>query len=352
MSNIERIILGVVLGVAGIALAFWALQGRTGQGRYMVVGEGQETKLVSVPPREYRKQVNVIERDPALTVDEKQERIQALDKQFYFSWPRTIGIWIAAFFTLAILSFLYRDNPFYRFAEHVFVGIGAGYGMALTAWAVIVPNLLMRLFPQFVREHLNPGARLDEAAERLATISWLRGIIPYEQAVDRALAAPWYLLMDYWLWIPVVLGVMLVWRMAPRGGWISRWPLAFIIGGIAGMRLVAFLGADFVAQIEAGITPLYVPVYDSVTGLQDGGKTFYESFNNILLLLGTLCALLYFFFSLEHRGVVGRLSRVGIWVLMITFGAGFGYTVMGRIALLVSRFQFLINDWIGYEPLV
>ena len=36
------------------------------------------------------------------------------------------GAWVAAFLTLAIFSFLYKDNPFYKIAEHIFVGISAG----------------------------------------------------------------------------------------------------------------------------------------------------------------------------------------------------------------------------------
>ncbi len=40
------------------------------------------------------------------------------------------------------------------------------------------------------------------------------------------------------------------------------------------------------------------------------------------------------------------MAKVGIWVLMITFGAAFGYTVMGRIALLAIRFEFLLDDWL------
>jgi hypothetical protein len=32
---------------------------------------------------------------------------------------------------------------------------------------------------------------------------------------------------------------------------------------------------------------------------------------------------------------------------MITFGASFGYTVMGRISLLVGRITFLLDDWLG-----
>ena len=53
-----------------------------------------------------------------------------------------LGIWIAAFFTLCIFSFLYRDNYFYKLTEHIFVGISAGYGVAIQWKNVIEPNLL------------------------------------------------------------------------------------------------------------------------------------------------------------------------------------------------------------------
>jgi hypothetical protein len=43
---------------------------------------------------------------------------------------------------------------------------------------------------------------------------------------------------------------------------------------------------------------------------------------------------------------VGKTAKAGIWVLMITFGAAFGYTVMGRIALLAIRLEFLFDDWL------
>ena len=43
------------------------------------------------------------------------------------SWPRSIGLWAAAFFTLGIFSFLYGDNPVYKIAEAVLVGVSAAY---------------------------------------------------------------------------------------------------------------------------------------------------------------------------------------------------------------------------------
>ena len=143
---------------------------------------------------------------------------------------------------------------------------------------------------------------------------------------------------DLWYLVPLILGVMLLWRLLPKGAWIARWPLAFIIGTTAGLRLIAFLHGDFLAQIRNTIVPLAV--------IGGGGFDFRLSLQNLLLVVGVLCGLVYFFFSVEHKGVVGKVANVGIWVLMITFGASFGYTVMGRIALLATRLEFLLDDWL------
>ena len=143
-----------------------------------------------------------------------------------------------------------------------------------------------------------------------------------------------------WIYvIPLVLSVLMLWRLAPAGGWISRWPLAFFIGATAGIRLVAYLDADFVQQISNTIMPLIVS--DNKQGLMIG-----SSIANFIIVTGVLTCLVYFFFSFEHTGAVGTAARVGIWFLMITFGAGFGFTVMGRIALISDRFNFLFYDWL------
>ena len=51
----------------------------------------------------------------------------------------TLGIWIAAVLTLCIYSFLYRDNPFYRFAEHLLVGMSVGYIIVITIYFGFIP---------------------------------------------------------------------------------------------------------------------------------------------------------------------------------------------------------------------
>ena len=228
------------------------------------------------------------------------------------SWSRTIGLWLAAIFTLFILSFLVGDNPAYKFAEAMVVGTSAGYVMVIGLWDVFVPNLMGKLLPGVVQGWTLPGMSAE--------------FVPF-----------------WWMYfIPAILIIMLLFQLLPKGGWISRWPIAFFIGITAGYRMIGYVEADLVAQIKAGIVPLWI------TG--EGGFEFWPTFNAILLTVATLSAMIYFFFSIEHKGLVGKTARVGIWFLMITFGASFGYTVMGRIALLAARLEFLFGDWLHFIP--
>lgn len=223
------------------------------------------------------------------------------------SWSRTVGNWLAALFTLCILSFLYGDNPLYKLAEAVFVGVSAAYWMVVGFWTGIVQNLFSKLAPDLIRSSLLPG--LPESQEQ-----------------------------EFIYLFPLLLSVLMLMRLSPVGGWISRWALAFFIGATAGIRLLGYLQSDFLRQIQSTILPLVV------VGSQ--GFDFSASLQNLTIVVGVLSCLTYFFFSIEHKGVVGGVSRLGIWFLMITFGAGFGYTVMGRIALMAQRLEFLADDWL------
>lgn len=228
------------------------------------------------------------------------------DPDVRFSWPRTLGVWVAALGTIALFSFLYRDNPLYKLAESIFIGVSAGYAMVIGFWSELVQNLLGRLVPDLMRASLLPGITEEP---------------------------------NYWYVVPLVLGIMMLWRLAPIGGWIARWPLAFFIGATAGFRLVGFLESDFAQQISSTILPLIVLGADRSFDL-------WASVKNIVIVFGVLTCLVYFSFSIEHKGTIGVLARIGIWVLMIAFGASFGYTVMGRVALLAARLEFLFDDWL------
>ncbi len=217
------------------------------------------------------------------------------------------AVWIGALLTLMVFSFLWRDNPFYKLAEHLFVGASAAYIMVLGFWTTLWPNAVVRLVPA--------AARLTEQD-------------PPPGGADGTAA------------LPILLGLLLLCRLHPRLARLSRWPTAFAIGTSAGYNLIRYLRSDFLTQIQSGITP-------SLIVLEGGRFQPGASLSNTLLLVGTLCGLLHFTYTRELKGWGARCARVGILFMMVTFGTTFGYTVMARISLLVSRLRFLLGDWLG-----
>jgi len=212
-----------------------------------------------------------------------------------------LSIWVGAIITLSIFSFLYRDNPFYRFAEHLFVGVSAGYLFTTIEFhQALKPNLFSKVLPTL----LGTG--------------------------ENAFAAPQWLLL-----IPAFMGMLMFFRLSAQYTWLSRFTFAFVMGISTGMAIVYMTQTGLIPQIKKAIVPLFLK------------GDLLGSVSNWVLVIGSIACLFYFFFSTEHRGpVYGSLSRIGIWFLMVSFGASFGATVMGRISLLIGRFQFLLGEWL------
>jgi len=207
---------------------------------------------------------------------------------------------LAAFLTLSIFSFLYKDNPFYRFAEHLIVGISAGYWIAILYHTSLKDLWLDPLTANFTALFTPGGSMFYEIG--VVTVNILPGI----------------------------LGLMMFSRFTNKFSWLSRWPIAFYLAITAGVALPLYLQSFTVRQMQACMITLEGTPYAIIT--------------NIIIIVGTICGLAYFYFSLEHKGAVGGMAKLGIWVLMIGFGSTFGYTVMSRISLLIGRFDFLI-EW-------
>ncbi len=219
----------------------------------------------------------------------------------------SVEVWVGAALTLMVFSYLWRDNPFYKLAEHVFVGVSAAYVMVLGFWTTLWPNAIAKLWP---------------GAARLTT----------PEAVEPT--------HDWALLLPVILGLLMLGRLHPRTVWLSRWPTAFAIGTSAGYNLVRYLRSDFLAQIHSGMTPSLI----ATTG---GRLALGESLSHAILLGGTICGIVYFTYTRQHRGAWARVAGTGVLFMMVTFGTTFGYTVMARISLLVSRLHFLLGTWLG-----
>lgn len=202
-----------------------------------------------------------------------------------------IGIWIAAGLTLCIYSFLYKDNPFFRFAEHLFVGVSAGYLLTITFHDNFIPYIYAPLKSVFTEG-------------KYSELSVL---------------------------IPAILGGMMFSQFVPKYGWMVRWPFAFIVGYYSGASITPTIQADVFEQIRGTAEPF--GSLDNIFGI----------INSILIVIGVISTLVYFFFSKEHKGFTGGISEIGVIFLMIGFGAAFGYTVMSRISLLIGRIDFLLN---------
>jgi hypothetical protein len=209
-----------------------------------------------------------------------------------------IGIWIAAFFTLALFSFLYKDNPFYRVAEHIFAGLSAGYYVGLIWHSVILAQLVTPL-----GDH------------------WQAMAIDADDGVN-------HLAKFIFLIVAGLLGVLMFGRFFSKSSWLSRFPLAFVMGNTAGIFLMSELHGKVLPQMAATFVSLATPL-------------------GLVIFFGVITTLIYFYFSKEHKGLLGVGAKAGIWFIMIAFGAHFGYTVMGRISLLIGRVQFLLMDWLN-----
>ena len=54
-------------------------------------------------------------------------------------------IFIGGISTFAIFSFLYKENPVYRFFEHFYIGIATAYGIMVTVREFLWPKVLLPL---------------------------------------------------------------------------------------------------------------------------------------------------------------------------------------------------------------
>ena len=237
-----------------------------------------------------------------------------------------LGAWLVVLLTLCIFSYLYDDNPFYKAAEHLFVGVSAGYWASLFFWTQIQPNLFGRLWPsRFVEDDgsifISIWYAIYEIFNFITTGFGVldRNVFPEGGIGEREMQLSYV--------IPFILGIFMLLRLVPKFGYLARWAIAYIVGMTAGLRFYSFLNSNVRMQIQASAV--------------DFTSDWIGIINALILFIGTLTGLIYFFFSTEHKGTIGKLSKIGIYFLMIKFGASFGFAVMGRISLLIGRMNDL-----------
>jgi hypothetical protein len=218
-------------------------------------------------------------------------------------------IWVGVFLTLCVFSFLYRENRFYRFAEHLVIGVANAYSISFTVHRVLVPYLFRPLSGAF------KAVGTDGFSTKLLN--------PNADA-------------NFVVIIPALIGALYFMRFVPKYAWLVRIPIAMFMGYYTGQFVPAAFNGTVFPQMKATLV--------SQASFAGG---FWPGLWAIFVLVGVVCTLSYFFFSREHTGALKWTSKVGIIYVMVGFGASFGFTVMARISLAIGRFYFLLRDWLG-----
>jgi len=192
------------------------------------------------------------------------------------------GMLIAAALTLMTYSMLLGDQPVAQTAENILVGATTGY----EAWLAI-------------------------------------------EFIQRAGWAPVATGKTYFV-ISLILGFMMFFRLHRSTAWLYKYPTAVVLGAGFGVAMRAAIFSQFLDQIRGTILPLTTP--DAMTNI-----------NNLLMIILTVTATVYFIFSHEFKGPLTGIPRLGRYTLLAAFGAAFGSTIQFRYELVVGRGLFLLR---------
>ncbi len=208
-------------------------------------------------------------------------------------------------FTLMILSYVVGDNPLFRFAVHVFVGVSTGY-VTLIVWQQVVVNKL---------------------------------IVPMAQGDwgERALLLP-----------PLVMALFLLTRLGANQGF-GRWVVAFLVGVGAAAAIAGALTGTLLPLTWASM---------NLFSLESPGSLAERMAEGLFILLGTLFTLAYFQFSVHanttqtgNRGIFMRvISFVGEIFLAITFGALFAGVLVASLTALTDRMHAIVGFFTSLLP--
>lgn len=212
---------------------------------------------------------------------------------------------VAVILTLMVLSRIIGDNPLFRIAQYLFVGVSLGY-----AFVVVYHQVIRRLIVQ-------PATILPD---------------PF------GLVLPPSLVMLLVL-VPFGLGLLLIPRIVGRQSfsWTANIPLGLIFGVGSALALSGAMTGTLLPQV-AGTTQISLqqPTLDIV--------------GSILLTLGVIFVLSYFYFTLPGKTGLQQVStmsaRIGRWLLMVTFGFFFAGALLTYLAALSDRLEFLVS-WLA-----
>jgi hypothetical protein len=206
---------------------------------------------------------------------------------------------ISFLLTLMVLSYLIGDNPAFRVAVYIFIGVSAGYAAAVAWHQVLYPRLIWPLVS-------------GSLADRLLTV------------------------------IPLVLGLLLLLKLSPRTSHLGTPSMAFLVGVGAAVAIGGAVMGTIFPQTRASVNAL---------DLSGAGQYWLERLSEgVVMLIGTVTALVYFHFGAkatasgpQRSKLVNVLSWVGQIFIAITFGVLFAGVFVAAMTALIERLNFIIT---------
>lgn len=198
--------------------------------------------------------------------------------------------------TLLILSFIFGDNPLFRLAAYLFVGVSAGYAAVLLIYQVLWPQLVIPI----------------------VSGNWLSAV-------------------------PLALGLLLIFRLVPSLSQVSTISMAYLVGAAAAVAIGGAVLGTLLGQTRGAINAFDLNV--STQGAMPVGRLG----DAIVMLIGTVATLAYFHFTARTRpnqptkrlGVVENLARVGQIFIAVTLGALFAGVMAAALTALIERLTFI-----------
>ena len=210
-----------------------------------------------------------------------------------------ISLALGFLLTILVFSYLLGDNPFFRLAVHIFIGVSAAYVALVTINNVLIPRLFVPLIT-------------GTQGERLLSIL---------------------------LFIP---SLFLFFKATPlrRAG---NWSVAILVGIGAAAAIGGSITGTLFPQILGTINSVDPSAYTITTNQWD------QAINGLIIVLGTLTTLIYFHYGareqpghdIERAAFIETISKVGKIFLAITFGVLYAGVYLSALAALVERLTFL-----------
>jgi hypothetical protein len=197
--------------------------------------------------------------------------------------------------TVAVFSYVWGDNAFFRIATHLFIGVTAGYVAVVVIHNIILPQMVF------------PFIEGDRNAKIFAILF-------------------------------LILGTLMLTKISPRLTKLGNPAVAYLVGvGAAAAVGGAIMGTVF-PQVSA-----------STQVFSDQSNPL----NALIILVGTLATLIYFHFGIRRKGSEDQASQRPAWLetiggigqffIAVTFAALFSGVYLAAVTALIERMSFLWN---------